>query len=139
MSLKVRLLDEAAIIPRFVYFSVGFDLHCIESFFIEPQNRAVIRTGICLEFPDGCYGRVAGRSSLAASSGIIVGGGVIDPDYRGEIKVILFNLSSETFTATKGDRIAQVIVEKYYRCNSTLISNCSATTRGSQGFGSSGK
>jgi dUTP pyrophosphatase len=101
-------------------------------------GRAIVGTGITVVLPPGVYGRVAPRSGLAAKHCINVGAGVIDPDYTGEIKVILFNHGLKDFEIKKGDRIAQLILE---RCETPPIEEISIvedTERGSDGFGSTG-
>ena len=92
--------------------SAGYDLYSIRSGIIPPNSRTLIDTGIKLEIPNGFYGRIAARSSLALKYGIDVGGGVIDSDYRGKIKVLLFNHSNKIFKFNKYDRIAQIIFTK---------------------------
>ena len=90
--------------------------------------------------PHGTYGRIASRSGLALDHGITVRGGVIDPDYRGEIKVILYNESRDTYYLAQSERMAQLIVEKFMVCEPKLYEECMAskTERGDKGFGSSG-
>ena len=80
---------------------------------ILPRDKALISTGLQMQIPLGNYGRIAPRSGLAVKHFIDVGAGVIDADYRGEVKVLLFNFGSDSFTVEKGDRIAQLIIEKY--------------------------
>lgn len=93
--------------------SVGLDLHSAIDYVVLPGQRAVISTGISIEFPEGTYGRIAPRSGIAVKHGIQVLAGVIDPDYRGEIKVVLHNTDQRVpYTIYKGYRIAQLILEK---------------------------
>ena len=102
------------------------------------RGRALVGTGIALSIPDGLYGRVAPRSGLAVKHCINVGAGVIDPDYTGEVKVVLFNHGTEDFEIKKGDRIAQLILEK---CETPMIKEIGLleeTLRGDGGFGSTG-
>lgn len=120
----------------------GFDLFACEDAIIEPSQRALVDAGVAIEIPQDCYGRVAPRSGLAVKHGIQVGAGVVDSTYRGSIRVLLFNHSSEPFHVSKGDRIAQLIFEKIYvPANIAEVSyeELSATVRGDGGFGSSGK
>jgi len=99
----------------------------------------LIPIGIAIKMPDGVYGRVAPRSGLAVKKGIHVGAGVIDPDYRGEIHVLLFNNGKEPFEISIGDRIAQLILEKFEFHEILLVDSLSnETDRGSGGFGSTG-
>jgi dUTP pyrophosphatase len=88
--------------------------------------------------PRGTYGRIASRSGLAAIFGISVGGGVIDADYRGNVRVILFNHSDVDYLACKGDRVAQLICEKINTADVVLCTTLDNTARGAAGFGSTG-
>lgn len=117
--------------------SVGLDLFSTHHMEIEPGHYKIISTGIGIELPEGYYGWVASRSGLA-SRGIVVQGGIIDPDYTGEIKVILYNHSPTIFVAHEGDRVAQLILQKYLS-QPYLISRVGPrreTERGENGFGS---
>ena len=105
---------------------------------LEPHTREIISTGICATIPLGCYGRIAPRSGLSIKYGIHVGAGVIDPDYTGELKVCLFNLGSVSFEIKKGDRIAQLILEKCLTPLIDEVTELKKTMRANRGFGSSG-
>jgi dUTP pyrophosphatase len=141
MSLGVKKLTQDAIIPtRGSDGAVGYDLYSNVDIVVPCQaGNALVGTGITVVLPPGCYGRVAPRSGLAVKHCIQVGAGVIDPDYTGEIKVVLFNHGPSDFEIKKGDRIAQLVLEK---CMTPLIKEISVveeTERGSDGFGSTGK
>ncbi|GAB1219342.1 hypothetical protein ENUP19_0131G0004 [Entamoeba nuttalli] len=139
-TLFIKKLHKDAIIPtRGTEQSVGFDLYCIDDNIIYPHDRCLISTGIAVQIPHFCYGRVASRSSLAIKYGIDIGGGVIDEDYRGEIKVIVFNHSNTIYKCKKGDRVAQLIIEKVKQCKIEEVKEISETIRGEKGFGSTGK
>lgn len=113
MSLRVLKLNENACIPkRGSEFSVGYDLSSIENVIVKARGKAMIDTGISLGIPNGCYARIAPRSGLTWKHSIDVGAGVVDADYRGSIRVILFNHSDVDFEVKVGDRIAQVILER---------------------------
>lgn len=118
--------------------AAGYDLSSCVDTVVPAHGRAVVPTGLILLFPPGCYGRIAPRSGLAVNSFIDVGAGVIDPDYRGETKVVLFNFSDDAFNIRKGDRIAQLILERYETPSSEEIKGFDLTPRGSSGFGASG-
>ena len=140
MSLGVKKLSFDAVMPtRGSDRSVGYDLYSSEDAIIPCQaGRALVGTGITIVLPDGVYGRVAPRSGLAVKHCINVGACVIDPDYTGEIKVVLFNHGEADFEIKKGDRIAQLVLE---RCETPPIEEISIvedTERGSGGFGSTG-
>ncbi|XP_059098371.1 uncharacterized protein LOC131892582 [Tigriopus californicus] len=116
--------------------AAGMDLFAVQHMDLPPGQWDKIRTGIAVACPHGTYGRIAPRSSIALKSGISVLGGVIDPDYRGELQVLLYNLSQAKLCIRPGDRIAQLILE--YICLPQIVETQSlpATTRGSGGFGS---
>ena len=139
MKLLIKKLSEHALIPtRASPGSVGYDLYSIEDMHILPYQRGIVCTGIAATIPMGVYGRIAPRSGLAVKHGVQTGAGVIDPDYTGELKVILFNHGSEKFEIKKGDRIAQLILEK---CETPFIDEVEEikdTQRGTRGFCSSG-
>ena len=99
----------------------------------------MVSTGILIEMPAGVYARIAPRSGLAVKNRIAVGGGVIDPDYDGEVKVILFNHGDEDFIVNAGDRIAQIVLERVMLIDASIVPRKAKrrTDRGS-GFGSAG-
>ena len=140
MQLLIKKLSPDAITPtRASQGSVGYDLYSTEDSIVPCQHgRVIVGTGIAVGLPDGVYGRVAPRSGLAAKHCIDVGAGVIDPDYTGEIKVIMFNHGSEDYVIKRGDKIVQMILE---RCETPPIEEVleiEDTVRGAHGFGSSG-
>jgi dUTP pyrophosphatase len=141
MSLKVKKLVSHAIIPqRSTTGAVGYDLHSSEGYVILPGHRAVVSTGLSFEFPSGVYGRVAPRSGLAVKHGLTVGAGVIDPDYTGEVKVVLFNHDkSSVFIIKPGYRIAQLICERCECPEIEEVAEVTETGRGEGGFGSTGQ
>ena len=122
--------------------SAGMDLRAFlsESIVLKPLERALIPTGLYIEVPIGYEAQVRPRSGLAIKNGISVlnSPGTIDADYRGEVKVILINLSDEPFTIQNGDRIAQMVIAKYEKIGWNLVEQLSDTERGAGGFGSSG-
>jgi dUTP pyrophosphatase len=122
--------------------SAGMDLRAnlTESVTLNPLERAIIKTGIFIELPTGFEAQVRPRSGLAAKKGITVlnAPGTVDADYRGEIGVILVNLSNETFVVENGERIAQLIIAKHERAEWIEVQELSETSRGEGGFGSTG-
>ena len=104
-------------------------------------ERHAIKTGLILEIPRGCYGRIAPRSGLAVKFGLDTMAGVIDSDYRGEIGIVAVNLGQEDVSFKRGDRIAQLILERCYTPEVTPISvqELTGTDRGKGGFGSTGE
>jgi dUTP pyrophosphatase len=111
-----------------------------ESQILKPLERTIIKTGLFIELPIGFEAQVRPRSGLAAKKGITVlnAPGTIDADYRGEIGVILVNLSNENFTIENGERIAQLIIAKHERAEWIEVQQLSETDRGKGGFGSTG-
>ena len=122
--------------------SAGMDLTAnIDSpITLNPFDRVCISTGIHIKLPEGYEAQVRPRSGLALKNGITVinSPGTIDADYRGEIGVILVNLSKDVFTIYPGDRIAQLIITKYEICNWNLVETLDDTERGKGGFGHTG-
>ena len=123
--------------------SAGLDLKAVlnEGVTLAPLERKVIGTGIRIALPDGYEAQVRPRSGLAAKNGITVlnAPGTIDADYRGEIGVILVNLSNTPFTISPGERIAQLVVAKYEQVRWKITESLEQTGRGEGGFGSTGK
>jgi dUTP pyrophosphatase len=137
--MEVKLLNGNARVPTLGSSgAAGFDIYSTEHAEILSLHRKLISTGISIKLPVGVYGRIAPRSGLAVKNGIHVGAGVIDRDYRGEIKVLLFNLSNETFRVNPGDRIAQLICEHYETPPIKVVDELDSTERGEGGFGSTG-
>ena len=118
--------------------AAGYDLYSMTSHKILPQQIRVIDTGIAAKFPPNTYRRVAGRSRLAVNHSIDVKGGVIDPDYTGNIKIILHNFGDKPFHIQQHDRIAQLILEQYASSDIVLTKSIHNTKRSTQAFGSSG-
>lgn len=123
--------------------SAGMDLRANieESVMVSPLQRVIIPTGLFIELPVGCEAQVRPRSGLAWKHGITVlnSPGTIDADYRGEIKVILVNLSQEPFEIKNGERIAQMVIAKHERVEWSETSDLQDTSRGAGGFGSTGR
>ncbi|MFS4466301.1 dUTP diphosphatase [Maribacter sp. 2210JD10-5] len=122
--------------------SAGMDLRAnlTESVTLQPLERKIIPTGLFMELPVGIEAQVRPRSGLAAKKGITVlnAPGTIDADYRGEVGVILVNLSNEPFIIENGERIAQMVIAKHERAEWKLVEKLSDTARGAGGFGSTG-
>ena len=122
--------------------SAGMDLRAniTESITLKPLERAIIKTGLFIALPIGYEAQVRPRSGLAAKNGITVlnSPGTIDADYRGEIGVILVNLSNDDFVIQNGERIAQIIIAKHERAEWIEVQELTETSRGEGGFGSTG-
>jgi dUTP pyrophosphatase len=122
--------------------SAGMDLRAllIEPVVLKPMQRALIPTGLSIELTEGLEAQIRPRSGLAFKNGITVlnSPGTIDADYRGELKVLLVNLSDTDFTVNNGDRIAQMVISNYVKINWTTAESLSETKRGAGGFGHTG-
>jgi len=141
--LQFAKLHESATVPaKGSAMSAGYDLSSAQKVVIEPRCRMLVKTGIAISVPPGCYGRIAPRSGLALKSGIDVLAGVIDADYRGDVGVILVNLGTTAFQINVGDRIAQLILERI-EMNASVqemptVTDLGISERGNAGFGSTG-
>jgi dUTP pyrophosphatase len=137
--LRVKRFSDVATVPtRGTGGAVGYDLACIEDFVLDTQSHTLVSTGLGFQLPRGVYGRVAPRSGLTVKHGIHIGAGVIDPDYVGEVKVAMFNLGLKPVEFKKGDRIAQLILERCEVPDVLEVDTLVTTSRGEGGFGSTG-
>lgn len=137
--LGVVILSKNARAPtRATPQSAGYDLCSAYDYIVPPFGKELISTDIILCLPYGTYGRIAPRSSLAWERFISIGAGVIDSDYRGNVKIVVFNHSSEQFEIKTGTKIAQLICEKIMFPKIKILNEPNQTDRGDKGFGSSG-
>ena len=133
------MIPEARIPTKGSSQAAGHDLYAQEIQSIPATGQGIIGTGIAIGLPPGTYGRIAPRSGLAVRHSLAVNAGVIDADYTGEVKVVLINLGTKNYEVHKGDKIAQLIVERIINNEAILVEDLEATTRGTKGFGSSDK
>lgn len=142
MTIRIINKSQHALPSYETLASAGMDLRANidEEIVLQPLERAIVKTGLFLELPVGYEAQVRPRSGLAAKSGITVlnSPGTIDADYRGEIGVILVNLSTEVFVINSGDRIAQMVIARHERAEWEEVEFLTATHRGEGGFGSTG-
>ncbi|MFB1341842.1 dUTP diphosphatase [Helicobacter pylori] len=141
MKIKIQKIHPNALIPKYqTEGSSGFDLHAVEEVTIKPHSVGLVKIGICLSLEVGYELQVRTRSGLALNHQVMVlnSPGTVDNDYRGEIKVILANLSDKDFKVQVGDRIAQGVVQKTYKAEFIECEQLDETLRGSGGFGSTG-
>ncbi len=143
--MKVKIVNESQW-PSPSYATVnsaGVDLkaNIVEPIVLQPLQRAVVPTGLKIALPEGTEAQVRPRSGLAAKHGVTVlnSPGTIDADYRGEVGVILVNLSDKAFTVNPGERIAQMVVARYERVEWEDVEQLDSTERGEGGFGSTGR
>ncbi len=142
--MKINIINKSAHnLPHYeTGSSAGMDLRAnlSEAITLKPLERTIIKTGLFIELPVGYEAQVRPRSGLAAKKGVTVlnAPGTIDADYRGEIGIILVNLSNETFVIENGERIAQMVIAKHERAEWEVVEQLSDTERGVGGFGSTG-
>lgn len=145
MNIFIKKLSLDAIIPTQAKENdAGYDLYSIEDGFLFGSQRKLFKTGVGMGIPPGFYGRIAPRSGLAYKQGLDVLGGVVDANYRGEIGVILLNTTAkgedlQVVHIKKGDKIAQLIIEKCHTVKWIEVNQLSETDRGTGGFGSTGQ
>ena len=141
--MRIKRLSENAIVPtKGSQHAAGYDLYSTETVSIRPHETALIGTGWAMEFPIGYFGAIYARSGLATKEGLRPANcvGVIDSDYRGEVKVALHNDTNTLKTVTAGDRIAQLIIMDYFFVSDfEEVNVLSDTNRDTSGFGSTGR
>lgn len=142
VRVPIKILSRDAQIPHMAYNGdAGVDLRSVERIVLKPQERAMVATGLAIALPEGYAGFILPRSGLAAKHGISIvnAPGLIDSNYRGELKVILLNTDPDnSFTIEIGDRIAQLIVMPVPTINFEQVEELTESQRGESGFGSSG-
>lgn len=142
--MKIKIINKSAhALPNYeTLASAGMDLRANieESITLEAMGRTIVKTGLFIELPIGFEAQVRPRSGLAAKKGVTVlnAPGTVDADYRGEIGVILVNVSKEPFTIENGERIAQLVIARHERAEWIQVDELSDTSRGAGGFGSTG-
>ncbi len=142
--MQINIINKSQhVLPKYeTIASAGMDLRAnlSESITLKPLERTLVKTGLFMELPLGYEAQVRPRSGLALKKGITVlnSPGTIDADYRGEIGVILINLSNEDFVIENGERIAQLVIAKYEQAEFIEVNKLSETSRGTGGFGSTG-
>lgn len=142
VNVKIKKLSKYAKMPTYgTSGSVCFDLYAIEDVTLRPNKVYGLRTGLVFEVPDGYVMRIYSRSGLAFKHGVVLvnGVGIIDSDYRGEVKIGLLNLGEKNIVIKRGDRVAQAEIEKTIRTSFEFVEKISNTVRGANGFGSTGK
>jgi len=143
--MKINIINKSIhALPHYeTIASAGMDLraHIEQDIVLQPLARAIIPSGLFIELPVGYEAQVRPRSGLAAKHGLTVlnSPGTIDADYRGEIGVILVNLSNTAYTIKNGERVAQMVIAKHERAEWEEVQNLSETSRGKGGFGSTGR
>lgn len=138
-NIQIKLLRAGAKVPeRKSPGCAGYDIFAVGDTVVLPESQLIVPVGFALAMPSGTYGRLTSRSSMAML-GVHVNAGVLDGDYRGEVRVLLHNSTKNNFKISKGDRIAQLICEQIRIPDMLLCPILPATDRGDEGFGSTGK
>jgi dUTP pyrophosphatase len=141
MILSIKKLHPDAVLPEYAHGPLedaGMDLRAVERVVLSPGVAQAVPTGIAIELLPGYEAQVRPRSGMALKHSLTVNFGTIDPGYRGEIRVIMFNLGRADYTIEKGDRIAQLVIARYEAVE-WLESELGDSARGAGGFGSSGR
>ncbi|KAI1265939.1 dUTP pyrophosphatase [Xylariaceae sp. FL1019] len=137
--LHIKKLSETARLPtRGSAFAAGYDVYASKATTVPARGKVLVDTDIAIAVPAGTYGRIAPRSGLASKHFIDTGAGVIDADYRGQVKILLFNHSEVDFPIAEGDRVAQLIIERIYTPEVVEVQELEESVRGAGGFGSTG-
>jgi len=142
VDLRIKRLDAGLPVPAYAHDGdAGLDLYAAENRTLQPFERALVPTGIAVAIPEGCAGFIQPRSGLAISRGLtfVNSPGLIDSHYRGEIKLIAINLDpTEPLVVVRGEKIAQLVVQRVERVHLTETEDLDETVRGEGGFGSTG-
>ena len=137
--IKIKKLNENATLPKYAKpGDAGMDFYSNEEVILEPNQRKLISTGISMAIPEGYVGLFWDKSGIASKFGIKTMAGVIDSGYRGEIKILLHNLSTEKFEVKKGMKIAQMLIQPVEQKQIIEVDLLDQTERGEGGFGSTG-
>ncbi len=140
LSVKIRKLTEESKVPEHAHKGdAGMDIFASEKVILRSGKHIVIPTGIAMEIPEGYAGLVWDKSGLAISHGLTIIAGVIDAGYRGEIFVAMTNISDKAYTLEKGDKVAQILIQKIESPIILQVDELTDSSRGEGGFGSTGK
>lgn len=142
IQVKILKIDKELPTPKYAHYGdAGMDVYSSEDYILKPGERKIFSTGLKVEIPEGYELQVRPRSGLAAKQGITVlnSPGTVDFQYRGILGVILINHGQEEFEVKKGDRIAQIVFNKFETAELIEVDELSETTRGEGGFGSTGR
>ncbi len=140
LTVKAKKVNLDSILPSYAHpGDAGMDMYTGESLTLAPGQTGKVKTGVCLEIPDGHVGLIWDKSGLSINHGIKTLGGVIDSGYRGEVMIGVVNLGKESYTFEKGHKVAQMLIQKVERVEVVESVELSDTSRGIDGFGSTGK
>ncbi len=139
MALHIKKLSSNATIPKYIHpHDAGMDLYSSETIVVNPGERKLISTGIAMAIPSGYVGLIWDKSGIATNHGLKTMAGVIDAGYRGEIKILIHNLSQQAYTVQVGTKIAQMLIQPVEQKQVIEVQELDETARGEDGFGSTG-
>lgn len=139
MKIKIKKLSENAIIPKYAHCGdAGMDIFSIENVIVPAGERVLVSTGISIELPAGYVSLIWDKSGIAVKSGVTTLAGVIDANYRGEYKIVLFNTSNEDYDIETGHKIAQILIQKIECPEIEIVDSLEESSRMDGGFGSTG-
>ena len=139
--IKFKKLNKDALLPKYAHSEdAGMDIFSNEELVLKSKEWALVKTGFCMELPKGYEAQIRSKSGLSLKSGIIVlnSPGTVDENYRGEVGVIVMNVSNEDYHIEKHQKIAQMVINKVEHLKCVEVQNVSSSTRGDGGFGSTG-
>ena len=139
MTIHLKKLSATATLPKYIHpHDAGMDLYSAENITIEPNERKLIPTGIAMAIPSGYVGLIWDKSGIATNHGLKTMAGVIDSGYRGEVKILIHNLSNQPYTVQAGTKIAQMLIQPVEQKKIIEVNELDYTSRGEGGFGSTG-
>jgi len=139
MQIPIKRLHPEATLPKYAHATdAGMDLYALETVILNSQERKLIATGISMAIPSGFVGLIWDKSGIAANHGLKSMGGVIDSEYRGEIKIVMHNLSDKQVVLEKGTKVAQMLIQPVHQPELMEVEELDQTPRGEGGFGSTG-
>jgi len=139
MELQIKKLNPEAKLPQFAHDTdAGMDFFTLNNVEVKPGERCLIDTGIAMALPAGHVALIWDKSSVPTKKGVTTLAGVLDEGYRGEVKILVVNISDEVQTFTAGDKVAQILIQKVEHPKIVEVTELSDTTRGEGGFGSTG-
>lgn len=140
MEIKIKQLSKKAIPPKYAHSGdAGIDFFTVDSKTLKPGQWHAFSTGIAMEIPAGFAGLVWDKSGLSSKFGLHVLAGVIDSSFRGEVKIVIYNLGSHNYQFKAGDKVAQMLIQPFITAKTKLVKNLSNSARGQGGFGSTGR
>ncbi|MBT3836208.1 dUTP diphosphatase [Candidatus Woesearchaeota archaeon] len=139
MTIKIKKLHQDAVVPKYPKeHDAGMDFYASESLVLQPGERRLVPTGISMAIPQGFVGLIWDKSGIATKHGLKTMAGVIDAGYRGEIRILVHNLSNEEYVVEKGNKVAQMLIQSVEQREVMEVSELDETDRGEGGFGSTG-